>query len=98
MTERVTKTETANALANLTRAAQAVGLDPTGWAVIEGSQTYGHAWRLYRVDPATGGHHEVPIMSTGGYLGWSRREATDALWMLGAALWGVSRERDRVTS
>lgn len=69
-------------------AAERAGLDPSRWALIEGSATYGRAWRLVERDPVTGGHSTA--LGLGDHLGSSRREAVAALDGMRAALLTVS--------
>lgn len=71
-------------------AAQTAGLDTTRWALSAGSTTYGRAWRLHDVDPATG-CHSTPAGLWDTYLGMTRRDAIHRLDGMRAAWQAVAK-------
>lgn len=79
-----------------TRAAAAAsfaGLDSSRWAMGDGSQTYGRAYRLHDLDPTTGAHSN-PAGLWDSFLGMTRREAVLTLGGMASAF-GAIAERER---
>ena len=89
-------TSAADVRAAFTRAVAAAsfaGLDSSRWAMSEGSQTYGRAYRLHDVDPSTGAHSN-PAGLWDSFLGMTRREAVLTLTGMASAF-GAIAERER---
>lgn len=59
-------------------AATGAGIDSSRWSLVEGSTTYGRAFRLVEVDPCTGSH-STPSTLWDTYLGMTRRDALHRL-------------------
>lgn len=83
------QSELDRALARVVHEATRVGIDPTGWALENGSPTYGRAWRLVRI-----GEHHAHFTALRGLdhdmggstrLGATAREAMATLTGLAAA-------------
>lgn len=81
---RTTAKDVGGMYCRMVNAAESVGLDVSGWALIQGSTTYGRAWRVYRVDPTSGGHHD--FLGSDGYLGLTTRSAYESLHAMARAL------------
>lgn len=90
----MTSTDVRHAFTRATDAARAARLDPSPWHLVMGSPTYGRAFRLVAVDPATGGQ-STPAGLWDSYLGMSRREAVRTLDGMRSAWLSVA---DRVAS
>ena len=67
------------AFENLASAARWAGIDTTGLSFNSGSKANGIAFRIYTVDPETGGHGDWPYAPPGGYLGMTPNEAIRTL-------------------
>lgn len=55
------------------------GLDTEELRLIHGSKHFGNSFKAVFVDPETGGHRSAPGSEFGGFIGWTKREAYDAL-------------------
>lgn len=76
----VTLSDVREAFARFVAAADRAGFPNTDrWRMQTGSKMYGHAYRVFEVDPSHGGHHDLPMMSSAGYVGMTRREAYETL-------------------
>ena len=77
------------AYAMAAHAAGLAGVDTTRWALLEGSTTYGRAYRIWDRDPATGGLSS-PRGLADNNLGMTRREAVATLHGMRTAWLAVS--------
>jgi len=86
--DRITVREVEGMYNRAVEAARKLGFAETHrWTLQQGSQTNGRAWRMYRVNQ-NGGLRDV--LGSDGYLGWTTREAYDALHAL-ARGWEMAR-------
>lgn len=88
----MTTTDVRHAFTRATSAARAAGLDPSTWHLVEGSSTYGRAFRLVAVDQGNGAQG-TPRGLWSTHLGMTRREAMATLDGMRCAWLSVS---DRV--
>lgn len=95
MTRRFSPADLNHAYSRAKRAAEAVGIDTSRWAMQTGSATYGRAYRLHERDPHTGGLSY--LFGHDGYLGMTRREAGLSLDAMARAWWAVTYARDYQT-
>lgn len=58
---------------------EGAGLSTEGLSLIHGSKHFGNSFKVVFVDPETGGHSSAPGSEFGGFIGWTKREAYDAL-------------------
>ena len=84
--DRITRTDLDHAFAGLKRAAEHVGHDTTTWRLRPA--TYGNGYRLYALDPESGGHGSTGLDD---FLGMTGRDAYNTLRAYASALWSVPR-------
>jgi hypothetical protein len=79
------------AFENLCNAARWAGIDTNGLSFNSGSKVNGIAFRIYTVDPETGGHGDWPYAPPGGYLGMTPAEAIKTLDTMRYVFYGVAQ-------
>lgn len=89
--ERVKRSEVEAAALRFTSACREHGLigPEDGLTVQAGSQTYGRAWRIFRVTEGSTGWFSPPVFTSDGFLGLTAREAVASLRIASAALEAV---------
>lgn len=75
---RSTAADVHAAYARAVHAAGLAGIDPSGWHLVAGSQTYGRAYRIWERDSAAGGL-STPRGLHDNVLGMTRAEVTCTL-------------------
>ena len=88
MTQRIMQSDLDAALEIYVLRLTALGMETEGIALINGSKKYGNSFKLVRINPENGGHEVLPGVS-GGFLGWTKREAYDCLCTINYTLFDV---------
>jgi hypothetical protein len=83
MSNRITVTNLRSMYAHYVKACEKAGFDTTGYQLVEGSKTYGRAYRSYKDGSGT------PGADINGYLGTTVRETYEALDVAARTLWAV---------
>lgn len=88
MAERVTRAMLESVFNDYVFQLDRSGVDVTGIQLHHGSKTYGNSFK------ATMGGHGAPGTQFGGFIGWTKREAYDALHYMARALGDVRYYRE----